>query len=48
MNDKTVGVLLVVSIIVFFFVSYNAYNVHEIAKYCVIVFGLYGSFKLIG
>ena len=48
MSDKLVGVILVVSIIVYFFVGYTDYHVNEIARYAVIVFGLYGSFKLIG
>lgn len=48
MNDKTVGFLLIISIVVFFFVPYSQYHVNDIAKYAVIVIGLYGSFKLIG
>jgi len=48
MNDKTVGFILIISIILYFFVDYNMYHAKEIAKYMMIVFGLYASFKLVG
>ncbi len=48
MSDKLVGIILVICIINYFFVGYDAYQILEITKYGVIVFGFYGSFKLIG
>lgn len=47
MNDKSVGIVLIVAIIVFFFTSFGGNLVHDIAKYGIIIFGVYGGIKLI-
>ncbi len=47
MSNKTVGFILIIAIIVFFFVGYGGDLVHEISKYTLIVSGIYGGIKLV-